>query len=311
MQEQDIRFRSSEIELAGTIALPDSQEPFPGVLFVAGSGQIDRNENSKKYKLNAFYDIFRYLAEHGIASLRYDKRGVGQSGGDYWQTGFHDRVRDASAALEYIRQQPNFQPEKIFVLGHSEGSLIAMRLAGSNADVAGIILLSGAAQSGEAVLKWQALQIAKGLTGINGWIVKTFRIDVSKAQQKTIDKIKRSKKPFFRQKLLVKIPVRWLREFMAYDPAEDLSRIMVPVLGITGSKDIQVDPADLERMAHLLNAPFEHHLISGMTHVLRVQEGDASISKYKEEIKRPVEPKLLELILHWIEDRIGEKSDIR
>jgi len=85
----------------------------------------------------------------------------------------------------------------------------------------------------------------------------------------------------------------------------------VPVLGITGSNDIQVDPADLERMAHLLNAPFERQLIPGMTHVRRVQEGDASISKYKEEMQRPVEPKLLELILRWLEDRIALRSDIR
>jgi alpha-beta hydrolase superfamily lysophospholipase len=290
------------MELAGTIALPDSGGPFPGVLFIAGSGKTDRNENTKKYRLNAFYDISHYLAQRGIASLRYDKRGVGQSEGDYWATGFYDRVQDASAALQYVKQQKSFQSESIFVLGHSEGSFIAIRLAGSGAEVAGIILLSGAAQSGEAVLKWQALEVAKGLKGINGWIIKTFRIDVSKAQQKQIDKIKQSKKPWYRQQFLVKIPAKWLREFMAYNPAEDLAEITVPVLAITGSKDIQVDPADLERMAHLVKAPFEHHLIQGMTHMLRIEEGDASISKYKKEIKKPIEPKVLETIFRWLEN---------
>jgi pimeloyl-ACP methyl ester carboxylesterase len=263
MQEQEIRFTSGEIELAGTIALPGSDGPFPGVLFIAGSGQVDRNDNHKKIRINAFYDISHHLAHNGIASLRYDKRGVGQSDGDYWAAGFYDRVQDALAALQHLKHRKDIQPEKIFILGHSEGSFIAIRLAGSKADVAGIILLSGAAQSGEAVLKWQALQIAKGLKGINGWIIKTFHIDVSKAQQKQIDNIKRSKKPWFRQQLLVKINAIWLREFMAYDPVEDLPRITVPVLAITGSKDIQVDPADLNRMAHLVKTPFEHHLIQG------------------------------------------------
>lgn len=311
MREQDIRFRSGEIELAGTITLPDLGGPFPGVLLITGSGQVDRNENGKKYKINAFFDISGYLAEKGIASLRYDKRGVGQSDGDYWATGFYDRVQDASAALQYLKQQQNLQSESIFVLGHSEGSFIAIRLAGSGADVAGITLLSGAAQSGEEVLKWQALEVAKGLKGINGWIIKTFRIDVSKAQQKQIDKIKQSKKPWYRRQFLVKIPAKWLREFMAYNPAEDLARITVPVLAITGSKDIQVDPADLERMAHLVKAPFEHHLIQGMTHMLRIEEGDASISKYKEEIKKPIEPKVLETILRWLENRIARSNCIR
>jgi alpha-beta hydrolase superfamily lysophospholipase len=308
MREQEIRFRSSEIELAGTIALPDSSGPFPGVLLVAGSGQVDRNENHKKLHLNAFYDISHYLAQNGIASLRYDKRGVGQSGGDYWATGFHDRVQDAMAALQYLKQEKNIQPENMFILGHSEGAFIATRLAGDGVEVAGVILLAGGAQSGEAVLKWQAVQVARGLKGINGWLVKTLRIDVSKAQQKQIDRIKRSKKDFFRHQLLVKISSKWFREFMAYDPAEDLPRIAVPVLALTGSKDIQVDPDDLERMAHLLKSPFEHHLIRDMTHILRVEEGDASVSKYREETNKPLEPKLLELVLRWLENQIDLRS---
>lgn len=308
MQEQEIRFRSGEIELAGTIALPGSGGPFPGVLFIAGSGQTDRNENTSKYRLNAFYDISHYLAQNGIASLRYDKRGVGQSEGDHWATGFHDHAQDALAALQYLKQQKNIQPENIFMLGHSEGAFIAIRLAGGGAEVAGVILLSGAAQSGEAVLKWQAIQVARGLKGINGWLIRTFHIDVSKAQQKQIDKIKRSKKDWYRQQLVVKISARWLREFMAYDPAGDLPLIAVPVLAITGSKDIQVDPADLKRMALLVKAPFERHLIQGMTHMLRIEEGEATISNYKEEIKKPVEPQLLEIVLRWLENRINLRS---
>jgi alpha-beta hydrolase superfamily lysophospholipase len=308
MQEQEVRFRSGEIELAGTIALPGPGGPFPGVLFITGSGQVDRNENHKKIRLNAFYDISHYLAQNGIASLRYDKRGVGQSEGDHWKTGLYDHAQDALAALQYLKQQKNIQPENIFILGHSEGAFIATRLAGGGAEVAGIILLSGAAQSGEAVLKWQVIQVARGLKGINRWLIKILRIDVSKAQQKQIDKIKRSQKDWYRHQFIVKINAKWLREFMAYNPAEDLPRITVPVLAITGSKDIQVDPADLERMAHLVKAPFERHVIQDMTHMLRIEEGDASISNYKEEIKKPVEPQLLEIVLHWLENRIALRS---
>jgi hypothetical protein len=184
-------------------------------------------------------------------------------------------------------------------------------LAGGGAEVAGIILLSSGAQSGEAVLKWQAIQIAKGLKGINGWLIRILRIDVSKAQQKQIDKIKRSKKDWYRQQFLVKINARWFREFMAYDPIEDLQRITVPVLAITGSKDIQVDPADLERMAHIVKAPFESYVIQDMTHLLRTEKSDATISKYKEEIKKPIEPMVLEIILHWLEKRVGLRKKLQ
>jgi hypothetical protein len=304
MKEQEIRFKSGGIEIAGTMALPDSDGPFPCALLIAGSGQIDRNENNKKFHLNAFYDISHFLAKNGIASLRYDKRGVGQSDGDYWETGFYDNTLDALAALQYLKQQKNIQSKYIFLLGHSEGAFVAIRLAGVGAEAAGIILIAGAAQSGEAVLKWQAIQVTNGFRGINGWLIKVLHINVTKAQQKQIDKIKQSKKDWYRQQLLVKINAKWLREFMAYNPVEDLPLITVPVLAITGSKDIQVDPADLDKMAHLVKAPFEQHRIQDMTHMLRIEKDDASISKYKEEIKKPIDPQLLEIVLLWIENRI-------
>jgi pimeloyl-ACP methyl ester carboxylesterase len=304
MQEEEVRFKSGEMQLAGTMALPDSGGPFPAVLFLAGSGQTDRNENNKRLHINAFYDISHYLAQNGIASIRYDKRGVGQSEGDHWATGFYDHAQDALAALQYLKQQASIQAESIFMLGHSEGAFLAVKLAGSGVEVAGIILLAGGAQSGEAVLKWQVVQVARGLKGINGWLIKALRIDVLKAQQKHIDRIKRSKKDWYRVQLIAKINAKWLREFMTYDPSEDLPKITVPVLAIAGSKDIQVDPGDLERMARLVKAPFEQHLIQDMTHILRTEEGDSTISKYKKEIKRPIEPKVLEIVLRWLEHRI-------
>lgn len=304
MQEYEIRFRSDDAELAGTLTLPAMEGPFPAVLLVPGSGPIDRNENHKKIHLNVFSDISSYLVRHGIASLRYDKRGIGQSEGDYWSAGFHSNARDALAALQFLKRQNTIRSEHIFMLGHSEGALIATRLAGGGAEIAGIILLAGAAQTGEAILKWQAQQIVEGLKGFNGWIIRTFHIDVAKAQQKQIDKIKKSKKDWYRQQLIAKINAKWFREFMTYDPAEDLSKITVPALAITGSKDIQVDPADLERMVNLVKAPFEYHVIPNMTHTLRIQEGEARISNYREEVKEPVTSQLLEMIVHWLQNRI-------
>jgi hypothetical protein len=308
MQEHEIRFKSSEIDLVGTLALPSGSGPFPGVLFIAGSGPVDRNENHKKLHLNIFDDISHYLAENGIASLRYDKRGVGESQGDYWKTGFYDNSQDAFAALQNLKQQKNIQNENIFILGHSEGALQAMRLAGGGAEVAGIILLAGGAQSGEAILKWQAIEIAKGLKGINGWLIKVLHIDISKAQQKQIDKIKKSKQDYFRSQLVAKINAKWFREFMAYNPAEDLQRITVPVLAINGSKDIQIDSSDLDRMANIIRAPFEPHLIPNMTHLLRIEEGDAAISKYKKELKKPLEPMVLEIVLQWMQSGIDLRN---
>jgi pimeloyl-ACP methyl ester carboxylesterase len=310
MKEQEIHFRSGEAKLAGTMTLPESGGPFPGVLLLTGSGEVDRNENSRKISINAFFDLSHYLAQSGIASLRYDKRGIGESTGDYWETGFYDRNKDAMAALRFFKQQKSIQPDNIYLLGHSEGAFIATHLAGDGAGVAGIILIAGGAQAGEDVLKWQATQLASRIKGVNGWLIKALHIDVVKTYQKQVDKIKRSRKNWYRQELFLKVNAKWLREFLEYNPAGDFPRIRVPVLAIAGSKDLQVNPADLERMSYLLKAPFEKHLIPGMTHILRVEEGEPSISKYREEIKKPLEPQVLEIVRHWLESQIHRESDI-
>jgi len=308
MQEKDASFKSGGIDLAGTLTLPDSDGKFPAVLLVAGSGQVDRNENHKKITINAFRDIASYLAQKGIASLRYDKRGVGKSGGDYWSTGFHDNAEDALSALNFLKNQENIQPKRVFILGHSEGAFIAAKLAGNGAAAAGVVLLAGGAQSGEAELKWQAVQVAKGLKGFSGWIIRTFHIDVLKAQRKQLEKIKKTKKDWIRVQLVAKLNVKWFREFLAYDPAQDLAKVRVPVLAITGSKDIQVDPNDLKLMARLVKAPFEGQLVPDLTHLLRTEKGEATVSTYKEQIKRPTEQKVLDLILLWLKRQIKFKK---
>ena len=112
--------------------------------------------------------------------------------GDYWETGFFDHVTDAGAALGFLKAQPEVRPEKVFLLGHSEGALIATRLAGTGAQVAGVILLAGPAQTGEQVLIWQSAQVLKGMHGFNKWLIDLFHIDARKAQQKQLDKLKRS-----------------------------------------------------------------------------------------------------------------------
>ena len=306
MIEKEVVFTSDSIQIAGTIAVPDKGEKFPAVVLIPGSGMVDRDESHKKMPLNVFRDIAVYLAEHDIATFRYDKRGVGVSGGSYWQTGFYDNVADAKAALSFLKAQDNIVKDKVFLLGHSEGAYISTRLAGEGIDVAGVILLAGGAQTGEATLKWQAVEVVRGMRGFRKWLIKILRINVSKSQQKTLDKIKKSTKDVMRFQVIAKLNAKWFREFLAYDPAEDLPKIKVPVLAMTGEKDIQVDPEDLKLMAEMVKAPFEYHILSNVTHLLRAEEGEASISDYKELIKRPMDPGILQLILAWLQRIINQ-----
>jgi hypothetical protein len=267
---------------------------------VVGSGMVDRDENADKLPIDVTRQIAMHLADNGIGSLRYDKRGVGASEGDFWPTGLSDNVDDAAAALSCLRSQPGVDPEKVYVLGHSEGATIAVRLVGAHEPMAGAILLAGVGRQGEEALGWQAEQVVPGMTGFNKWLIGALHVDVRKSQRKAFDKIKKSKKDTYRIQLIKKLNAKWLREFLAYDPAEDLARIEVPVLGITGSKDIQVSPDDLDVMAGLIRADFEPHVIPDLTHLLRAEAGVPTINTYKQQVKEPVDARVLALVTGWL-----------
>ena len=270
------------------------------MLLVPGSGQVDRNENASKLRINAFHDIAVHLSEQGIATLRYDKRGVGASEGNFWETGFFDNVTDAGAALGCLKSQKEIRLDKVFLLGHSEGAMTSTRLAATGAGVSGVILLAGPARKGEDVLVWQCEQVVKGMRGFNKWLINLFHMDVRKSQQKQLDKIKKSIKNSYRVRGVVKLNAKWFREFMAYNPADDLPKIQVPVLAITGSKDIQVAPADLGQMAGLAKAEFESHILPNITHLLRVEPSEPTLSTYKQQIAQPVDKSVLQTISEWL-----------
>jgi pimeloyl-ACP methyl ester carboxylesterase len=307
--EKNISFHSGEYRLAGTICLPDSSEPVGAVLLVAGSGQIDRDENNRKLQTNILKQLAAYLASRKIGTLRFDKRGVGESEGDYWRTGFFDHVQDASAALEYLRSLPQVARKPVFLLGHSEGALICTRLAAEAQGPAGAILLAGAAETGETVLQWQLGEVTRNMGGINGFLIRNLHLNVRQAQEKALDKIKASPKDWFRQGWVKKINAKWMREFMAYDPSKDLRRIQVPILALTGSKDIQVNPDDLRLMQELVRTSIEVHEIPDMTHMLRTDDGDPSLSHYKGQVKRPLDPRLLQYIGDWLDKNTASRTE--
>jgi pimeloyl-ACP methyl ester carboxylesterase len=286
------------------LTLPDGEGPWPAVLLIPGSGMVDRNEDAKKLAIGVFRQIAQVLAGRNVATLRYDKRGVGDSEGDFYDAGFFDNVADASSALAFLKSHEDIRPDLTFLLGHSEGALIATRIAGTGADVAGAILLAGSAQSGEDVLQWQLLQVVAGMRGFNKWLIDVLHLDVARRQAAQLEKIKSSTQNSYRIQLFNRINAKWMREFMAYDPATDMPNIRVPVLGITGSKDIQVNPEDLERMEELMTAEFEKHEVSDVTHLLRLEPGEPSLSTYKDQAQKPVDDRVLTLVVDWLKAHV-------
>ncbi len=302
MPEQDVTFVSHGFKLAGTLALPEGNGPFPAAVFIAGSGQVDRNENHVKMSLNTFNALAARLAENGIASLRFDKRGAGGSEGDFHTTGFHDNAADVRAAFQWLQQREEADASRVVLIGHSEGAMLATRLAGAGLPAAGIILLAGTVRPGEEVILWQAAQIVPLMKGLQGWLVRTLHIDALKAQRKTIDKIKKSTSDSFRMQLIARVNAKWMREFLAYDPSGDLAAIRCPVLAVTGSNDIQVNPADVELMAKLVKTDFEGHVIPGISHILRA--GEKGLDDYHRQVREPMDERVIKLVLDWLERKL-------
>ena len=305
MTESTISILSGTLTLKGTLDV-SGPTPGPAALLISGSGPIDRDSNAKRLPINVMSQIAAHLSTNGVTSLRYDKRGVGESDGDYVSTGLHDNVDDARAAIEALRARPEVDPDRVVVIGHSEGALIASALA-VDEQLAGVALLSGAANNGKDVLRWQARQVAPTLPKPVKWLMKLLRQDLVRSQTKRLEQIESSTKDVIRIQF-VKLNAKWFREFMSFEPTQALGRAAVPVLAITGTKDIQVDPADVALMEHAVPTSFTGHLVEDVTHLLRAESGPASVRTYKKQARRPLDQRVTELLTEWVTTHTQTKN---
>jgi pimeloyl-ACP methyl ester carboxylesterase len=284
--------------LAGTLTLPDGEGPFPAVLLASGSGPLDRDSNHKRARFDVGRQLAHALADAGLASLRYDKRGVGETPGDWRTAGLHDNVDDLGRALKSLAARPEVDGDRVVLAGHSEGAILAAALAARGAAVRGVVLLAGSATPGEELLRWQAAQLAPTLPRVVRGLLRLMRTDLEKKVAANHRRIRATTTDVARVDG-VRMNARWTREFLDHDPREDLRRIRVPVLAVTGAKDVQARPDDLTAVADLVAGPVETHRMPDLTHTLRRQPGPASLRSYREELRRPVDAELLALVSSW------------
>lgn len=284
--------------LAGTLTLPDAPLPAPAVLLAPGSGPVDRDSNHRRTRFDVTRQLAVALAGAGIASLRFDKRGVGGSPGDWRAAGLHDNVDDLGAALELLRGRPEVDAGRVLLAGHSEGAILATSLAARGAPVAGLVLLAMSATPGEELLRWQARQIAPTLPRPVRALLRLLRTDLEAKVAANHRRIEATTTDVARIGG-ARINARWHREFLAYDPREDLRRVSVPVLALTGSKDLQVPADDLDVIAAAVGGPVDTHRVPDLTHTLRRQPGPPSMSAYRRELKDPVDPLVVDIVVTW------------
>ncbi|WP_102345160.1 alpha/beta hydrolase family protein [Bacillus sp. Marseille-P3661] len=294
--------------LAATLTLPDGGlDQYPVVVFIHGSGPIDRNSNAKGMPMNIFKELSDVVVSEGFASIRYDKRGVGASKGDYFETGVFDLIDDAQAVVEFAKKHANLEPEKVILLGHSEGSIIAP-FVNEKIPVDGMILLAGTAEPLADTLTWQRQEITndiKSLKGFQGWLTRSLKVDekINKMNDDLIAALQASNEPVIKYKGK-KINAKWNREHVGVDVSKPLQKVTCPVLAITGSKDVNVKVGDLEKMKAFVQGECKTYIIQDMTHMLRKTDIPYSISKIlnnnKKITKQPIDPELIDKIISWL-----------
>ncbi len=323
--ELQIPGKSPGIMLAGTLTLPQGNGPFPGVVFISGSGPQNRDEEILGHK--PFQVMAHVLARRGIASLRYDDRGVGMSTGSFMEADSLDFADDAEAAFEFLAKRPEFDPRRCGLVGHSEGGLVAAIVASRNVSVSHIVMLAGPGLRGNELLPLQTMAIALASGVPEAQAAETVSLNVklydiamqdaptedlrarstALLQDARIDGALKGLDDASAESLIANTAAQllspWFRTFLRLDPADYLSGISVPVLALNGSKDLQVPAAEnLEAIGRALeksgNAKYRLVELAGLNHLF--QTATTGLPSEYGSIAETMAPEVLALAVDWI-----------
>ncbi len=304
------------ITLGGTLSLPEGAGPFPAVILIGGSGPGTRDEEILRHKI--FLVLADALNRRGVAVLRYDKRGVGESTGDFATANLSAFAADAQAALAFLKTRAEVAPDRIGLVGHSEGGAVAPMIAARDPSVRFVVLMAGPGMRIGQVLRLQNARIAKAsgvsddeiarkqaffdklgadLAAARGdeQVRAVARADVAQAVSDGIV-LAANADAFARQ-----ITSPWAREAFGYDPIPALRRLRMPVLALNGSLDLQVPPdEDLGPIRAALKDDPDATVVElpGLNHLFQT----ATLGTPGEygEIEETVAPLALKTIADWV-----------
>ncbi len=313
--EKDITFQSGAITLSGTLTLPENAtSSVPGVLLLAGSGPVDRNENAPGEKTDILNTLAGALARAGIGSLRYDKRGIGKSGGIFATASMDELVSDARAALSALSTAQGIDPSRLFVLGHSEGGIFGPMLAAQDKSLAGLILLAAPAHPLDWIIREQIERIDKA-SGLSDAQVQAalaqedqylafVRGSQGNWADYTFDELKQAM-PWLTQESYTQLAatsLSWLREEFAHNPLDTIRQVTCPVLVLQGEKDIQVPSSEAGLLASALkeagNADVTLDVLPNLNHLMRYHPEEPNLT-YRH-LDAPVDPRVVQAVTQGV-----------
>jgi pimeloyl-ACP methyl ester carboxylesterase len=333
--ERDISYENNiaGITLAGTLTIPTKRCQIPGVILV-GNGICDRDFTVGEHRL--FRVIAHHLAQCGIAVLRSDGRGVGQSGGKPWpEYTKEDLASDLRSAFKYLNQQTWIDSNRIGIVGHSEGGTVASIVTANSSKVAFLVLLGSPGLPGNEILSAQISHVAPTLgveksladryAKLIAQVGKTLRLYsddnvVSRKLEQSFDAFNENITANDRESLrrsgysvsdnsrdfAAGIQLPWMKDFLTFDPTTVLAQIRCPVLSLIGEKDLQVlarenNPVIRTALSSSGNRDYIVSELKGLNHLLQTAH-TGSPSEYVQ-INEPIASHALKTISDWILQR--------
>lgn len=285
--EEEVRLKNGAIELPGTLSFPKTQNQLPLVIFIHGSGNVDRNGNQAGVGVNANYikTLADSLNQRGIAFYRYDKRTATISNLEKLENiTLKDFVEDAKISIDHFKNDRRFST--LFLIGHSQGSLVGMLCI--TPEISGYISIAGPGQTVDKTMVEQINNQNADLAKLAG---EHFQ------ELKTTDTILKVH-PFLMQ-VFQPQNQKFLKSWMMLDPVVEIKKITIPMLLIHGEEDLQVTKIDLEKLKGK-QPNSQVALIPHMNHVLKdvYSMADNQNSYFKEDF--PLSSELVEVIVEFI-----------
>lgn len=296
-QQTEVLYNSNELsintpmgDVFGTLLSPKViKKNTPLVIIIAGSGNTDRDGNQPQMKNNSLKFIAEYLSSNGIATLRFDKRGIAKSTGTVKEADlrFEDYINDVVKWVELFKSQKSYS--QIFIIGHSEGSLIGMVAAGKSG-ANGFISIAGIAVPANQILLEQLK------TAVPPQLFEECKNNIDTLSQGNL-----IKKPNPMLAALFRPSIQpYMISWFKYNPVDEIAKLKCPVLILQGTTDIQVGVDNATKLASA-NSKAKLITIEGMNHILKMADADRqkNMMTYMNP-DLPVVPELLEALKAFI-----------
>lgn len=305
--EREVRFQSDGATLVGTLTTPNGASKSPALLLIPGSGAVDRNGNGDGLNTDLYRQLAQQLAQIGYVTLRYDKRGVGASKTSQKEgeaVTLSQVARDALAAYNFLRQQPEVDSKRVGLLGYEDGALIGMALAGELSDPPRVLVCLAPPGRTPAIILREDLQQRWRSEGLSADKIQSRLGDFDTAiaalyYRLPMPPLHEDVAPYFM------LPDRpYLQEFYFENPVARLKLVKIPVLLVYGEMDRRVSPKLdgellLQHARNAGNSKVELKVISGTAHAFKVSPaGDTQEILTNPQL--PLAPALVNALKEWL-----------